>query len=164
MKTEPSTATEHARPARFRPLSFRTRLVLGVCGLVLLTGATVVWLAQRSARVSTETLTAAIFREVSARAVSHTQGFLFRAAPVVESLVQLADKGLAIGEPDRLILQLLAVLRANPGLSWVSFGDEQGTFTGATRLPDGGLRLNRSRIVDGKTRLIEHDVTSDGTF
>src|SRR5262245_55939408 len=142
--------------------SFRAKLVLGVCGLVLLTGAVVLWLAHRSARASTEALTGAVFREVSGRAAAHTRGFVLRAAPVVESLAQLADKGLELDDPDRLAPQLLAVLKANPGLSWVSYSDEAGSFTGANRTPEGGLRLNRSRIVGGKTKLVEHDVLPDG--
>jgi serine phosphatase RsbU (regulator of sigma subunit) len=147
-----------------RGLSFRAKLVLGVCGLVLLTGAAVLWLAHRGARASTEALTGSVFREVSGRAATHTRAFVLRAAPVVESLVQLADKGLAVDDPDRLAPQLLAVLKANPGLSWVSYGDEHGTFTGAYRTPEGGLRINSSRIVNGKTKLVEHDVRPDGTW
>src|SRR5262245_59392543 len=143
-------------------LSFRAKLVLGVCGLVLLTGAVVLWLAHRSTRASTEALTSSVFREVSGRAATHTRGFVLHAAPVLESLVQLADKGLVLDDPDRLALQLLAVLKANPGLSWVSYSDEDGRFTGANRTPEGGLRLNRSRIVAGKTRLVEHDVQANG--
>src|SRR5579872_7306732 len=81
-------------PGRY--MSFRIKLVLGVCGLVLFTGAVVLWLAQRSARSSTEALTGSIFREVSGRAATHTQAFVLRAAPVVESLAQLSDKGLAV--------------------------------------------------------------------
>jgi hypothetical protein len=96
--------------------------------------------------------------------VAHTRGFVLRAAPVLESLVQLADKGLVLDDPDRLAPQLLAVLKANPGLSWVSFSDESGTFTGANRTPEGGLRLNRSRIAGGKTLLVEHDVLPDGSL
>src|SRR5262249_32731519 len=69
-----------------RGLSFRANRVLGVCGLVLLTGAAVLWLAHRSAKASTEMLTASVFREVSGRAATHTRGFVLRAAPVVESL------------------------------------------------------------------------------
>src|SRR5262249_9827095 len=38
-------------------LSFRAKLVLGMCGLVLLTGAVVLALAHRSANASTEALT-----------------------------------------------------------------------------------------------------------
>src|SRR5262249_17505317 len=159
----PDEAGPPARGGRRWEPSFRARLVRGGCGLVLLTGAVVLWLAHRSARASTEALTGSVFREVSGRAAAHTRGFVLRAAPVVESLAQLADKGLAIDDPDRLAPQLLAVLKANPGLSWVSYSDERGTFTGAYRKPDGGLQIARSSIVDGKTKRAEYDVLPDGT-
>jgi serine phosphatase RsbU (regulator of sigma subunit) len=154
-----------ARTAR-RPwnLSFRETLVIGVCGLVLLTGLVVLWLAHRAARATTEKLTGAVFREVSGRAATHTSAFVHRAAPVVQSLAQLADKGLAVDDQERLAPQLLAVLRANPGLSWVSYSDESGRFTGAYRTPEGNLRINRSRIAGGKTHLQEHEVLPDGSL
>lgn len=156
--------TAHASPPTAPGgLSFRVKLVSGVCGLVLLTGAAVLWLTERGARAGTEALTAAVFREASARTAAHTQAAVLRAAPVVESLVGLADSGLAVTNTDRLADQLLAVLRANPGLSWVSYADETGAFTGAYRPPGGGLRLNRSRIASGKTELVEHDVLPDGS-
>src|SRR5262245_53554544 len=145
-----------------RGFSFRAKLVLGVCGLVLLTGAVVLWLAHRSARASTDVLTGSVFREVSARAVAHTRGFVLRAAPVVESLGQLSDKGLAIDDADRLAPQLLAVLKANPGLSWVSWSDEAGTFTGAYQPPDGPAHVNHSRVMAGKTRVMEYELLPDG--
>lgn len=144
-------------------MSFRTKLVLGVCGLVLLTGTVVLWLAHRSARASTEALTGSVFREVSGRAAAHTRGFVLRAAPVVETLGQLADKGLAVDDPERLPPQLLAVLKANPGLSWVSYSDESGSFTGAYRAPDGGTLIKHSHIVSGKTKVVEYDTLPDGT-
>src|SRR5262245_19077740 len=153
----PATPTTHG-------LSFRAKLVLGVCGLVLFTGSVVLWLAHLSAKASTEALTASVFREVSGRAATHTRAFVLRAAPVVESLTQLADKGLEVDDPDRLAPQLLGVLKANPGLSWVSYSDESGSFTGANRTPEGGLRTNRSRIANGKTQLVEHDVLPDGSL
>lgn len=159
-----SSPVEPAEAARGRGLRFRAKLVLGVCGLVLLTGAVVLWLAQRSASATTETLTDSVFREVSGRAVAHTRGFVLRAAPVVESLAELADKGLAVDDPDRLAPQLLGVLKANSGLTWISYGDETGRFTGATRTPEGKLRINRSRIENGKTHLLEHDVRPDGSW
>jgi serine phosphatase RsbU (regulator of sigma subunit) len=134
-----------------------------VCGLVLLTGTVVLWLAHRSARAGTEALTGAVFREVSGRAATHARAFVLRAAPVVESLAQLADKGLAVDNSERLAPQLLAVLKANPGLSWVSYSDEYGTFTGAYRPPEGALRINHSRIANGKTKLVEWEVLPDGT-
>src|SRR5262249_33292425 len=140
-----------------RSLTFRTQLVLGVCGLVLLTGAVVLWLAHKNAREGIETLTGSIFHQVSSRAATHSRDFVLRAAPVVESLSQLADKGLAIDDPEKLAAQLLVVLKANTGLAWVSYGDENGTFTGVYRTREGGLRINRSRMVNGKTKLVEHD-------
>jgi sigma-B regulation protein RsbU (phosphoserine phosphatase) len=130
---------------------------------VLLTGTAVLWLAHRSARASTETLTSAVFREVSGRAATHTRGFVLRAAPVVESLGQLADKGLAVEDPARLPPQLLAVLKANPGLSWVSYSDERGSFTGAYRAPEGETLIKHSHIVNGKTKVVEYDTLPDGT-
>jgi len=143
--------------------SYRAKLTLGVCGLVLLTGAAVTWLAHRSARTSTESLARSLFREVSSHAATQSREYVVRAAPLVESLVQLANDGLALDDSDRLASQILAVLQANEGLSWISYGDESGNFTGAYRPVEGGIRINQSRIIDGHTRLVEHDVQSDGS-
>jgi sigma-B regulation protein RsbU (phosphoserine phosphatase) len=147
-----------------REPSFRTKLVAGVCGLVLLTGAVVLWLAHRSARSTTEALTSSVFREVSGRAAAYTRGFVMRAAPVAGSVSQLADKGLAIDDPERLAPQVISLLKANPRLSWVSYSDEAGAFTGAYRMPDGKLRLYRSTIANGRTHRVEHDVLPDGSL
>src|SRR5262245_6463409 len=161
--TSPASNAAPTSDPSARGLSFRTQLVLGVCGLVLLTGAVVLLLAHRSAKAGTETLTTSVFREVSERAATHTRGFVLRAAPVVESLAQLAGKGLAIDDHDRLAPQLIAVLKANPGLSWVSYSDERGTFTGAYRTPEGPLQLAHSYIAGGRTKRLEYDVLPDGT-
>jgi sigma-B regulation protein RsbU (phosphoserine phosphatase) len=158
------TPTSTGPASRLREPGFRTELVAGVCGLVLLTGGTVLWLAHHSARVGTEALTGSIFREVSGRAAAHTRGFVLRAAPVVASLSQLADKGLAVDDRDRLAAQLLAVLKGNPGLSWVSYADADGNFTGPYRTPEGKLRLYRTRIEGGRSRLVEHEVMPDGSW
>src|SRR5262245_18696493 len=98
VKAPPSPAIGH----RVWESSYRTKLVMGVCGLVLLTGAVVTWLAHHSAQANTKALTASVFREVSGRAATHTRGFVLRAGPVVESLGLLADKGLAVDDPERL--------------------------------------------------------------
>jgi hypothetical protein len=102
MTPPPAAASSPPAKPATHGLSFRAKLVLGVCGLVLLTGTVVLWLANRSARASTEALTGSVFREVSGRAATHTRGFVLRAAPVVESLAQLTDKGLAVDDPERL--------------------------------------------------------------
>ncbi|HEY2785533.1 MAG TPA: SpoIIE family protein phosphatase [Fimbriiglobus sp.] len=144
-------------------LSFRTTLILGACGLVLLTGSAITWLAHRSARLSTETLTDALFREASAHAVSETREFMGSAPPVVRVLLQLADNGLDLKDTNRLARQLFAFLKSNPGLSWVSFSDESGSFTGAYR-EFGEYHVRQTRIVNGKTPKIEYDVLADGTW
>src|SRR5262245_58645875 len=125
--SSPAPPADAPRSGRW-DLSYRNRLVAGVCGLVLLTGAAITWLAHGSARARTEALADALFREVSAHAVTHTRAFVLRAAPLVESLRPLADHGLALDDSDRLAPQLLAVLKGTPGISWVSYGDEAGTF------------------------------------
>jgi adenylate cyclase len=59
---------------------------------------------------------------------------------------------------------LLAVLRANKGFSWVSYSDEDGTYTGARRRPDGKIIINRSTVANGKTTTDESLVNDDGSF
>jgi serine phosphatase RsbU (regulator of sigma subunit) len=145
-------------------LSYRTKLMGVVCALVLLSGAVVSWLAYRGARSAARTLADSLFREVSAHAVTHTRAFVLRAAPLAESLARLGDRGLALDSPDRLARQLLPFLEGNPGLSWVSCSDEDGTFTGVYRTHEGGLRVNQSRLEGGRTRLVEHDVAPDGSW
>jgi serine phosphatase RsbU (regulator of sigma subunit) len=146
-----------------RGLSFRTRLVIGVCGLVLLTGAAVTWLAHQSALQATEVLTDTVFREASAHAVDETRAFLQRATPVVEALRRFGVDNLALSDPTKLARQLLVFLQSNPGLSWVSLSDESGTFTGAYRV-DGRQRIRQARIVAGKTPTIEYEVLPDHTW
>jgi hypothetical protein len=58
----------------------------------------------------------------------------------------LADLGLSTTDPDRLARQLTAILRANEGVSWLSYSDEAGSFVGAYRPAPGMLRVNRSSI------------------
>src|SRR5271167_1664666 len=86
-------------------LSFRAKLVIGVCGLVLLTGATVTWLAHRSALQSTEVLTNTVFREASAHAVDETRAFTERAPPVVEALRRFGVDNLVLSDTDKLARQ-----------------------------------------------------------
>jgi sigma-B regulation protein RsbU (phosphoserine phosphatase) len=146
-----------------RGLSFRNRLAISVCGLVLLTGAAVTWLAHRSALRSTEALTDTVFREASAHAADATRAFTERATPVVEALRRLGVDDLALSDTDKLARQLLVFLQSNPGLSWVSLSDESGTFTGAYRV-DGRQRIRQTRIAGARTPTVEYDVSSDNTW
>jgi hypothetical protein len=134
-----------------------------VCGLVLLNGAAVTWLAHRSAVQATEVLMDTVFREASAHAVDETRAFTERATPVVEALRRFGVDDLALSDTDKLARQLLIFLQSNPGLSWVSLSDETGTFTGAYRV-DSRQRIRQTRIVNGKTPTIEYDVLPDNTW
>lgn len=145
-------------------LTFRAKLLLSMCGLVLLTGIIVLAVADRSSRASTQTLVDTLFREVSGHAVTQTRDFVQRAAPVAQSLQQLAHQGLAMDDLDKLAPQLLAFLKGNAGMTWVLYGDESGDYVGATRLNDNRLHIERTRITDGRTHLTEHEVQSDGSW
>ena len=149
-------------PAR-RDLSYRTRLVLGIGGLVLFSGVVITWLAHRSAQQSTEVLTGQLFHEASAHAVDETRAFTERATPVVEALRHLGVESLVLDDPDRLTRQLLAFLQSNPGLSWVSYSDEAGRFMGAFR-SEGQVRIRQTRIEGGKSPTREYQVMPDGQW
>jgi serine phosphatase RsbU (regulator of sigma subunit) len=145
-------------------LTFRTKLVLAICGMVLLTGVVVIVVADRNNRANTEALADSLFREVSDHAVARTRDFVLRAAPVARSLEQLADQGLALEDLDKLGPQLLAFLKGNEGMTWVLYGSESGDYTGATRLRDGRLHVERTHVAGGKTHFTEYEVRDDGSW
>src|SRR5262245_9436359 len=144
--------------------TFRTKLLLTMCGLVLLTGSVVLLVADRSGRASARLLVHTLFREVSGHAVTQTRSFILRAAPVAESLEQLADQGLALEDQDRLAGQLMAFLKGNAGMTRVLYGDEGGDHVAAARMRDGSVRIELTRLADKKTLLTEYEVQSDGTW
>jgi len=104
------------------------------------------------------------FARVSGHAVAQTKDFIFRAAPVAESLEQMAGLGMALNDQDKLAPQLLAFLNANKGLTRVLYGDESGDHLAAVRMNDGQVHIERTHIVDGRTRLAEYEVKPDGTM
>ena len=166
----PAAPARRRRPAaRWRAhragVSYRASLVLTLSLLVAATGAAVTALAFQGARSGTTGLATSLFQEVSDHAVTKTRAFLLRAPPLAQALGNLRDLGLATDEPERLARQLAAVLRANEGVSWVSYSDEAGSFVGAYRPAAGTLRVNQSRIDPaGRVAVVEHDVLDDGTW
>ncbi len=68
------------------------------------------------------------------------------APPAVELARVLVGEGLLPRDPDSLARAFVAVLRANPSLSWASYSDAEGEFTGAYRAPDGAIRISRSSV------------------
>jgi serine phosphatase RsbU (regulator of sigma subunit) len=148
-----------------RGVSYRLSLILSLSLLVVATGLAVSAFAFRGAAAGTTELAHALFQEVSDHAVTKTRAFLMRAAPIAEGLGNLADLGLATTEPDRLSRQLTAILRANEGVSWLSYSNEAGSFVGAYRPSPGVLRVNRSSIdARGRVHVVEHEVLPDGSW
>jgi serine phosphatase RsbU (regulator of sigma subunit) len=145
-------------------LTFRSKLLLSMCCLVVLTGGAITLVADRNNRASTQALVDSLFREVSGHAATQTKDFVLRAAPVAESLTRLSDQGLALDDLDRLAHQLLAFLQGNQGMTWVLYGDESGDYVGATRLNDGRLHIERTHLASGRTHLREYEVQGDGSW
>ncbi|HSV14410.1 MAG TPA: SpoIIE family protein phosphatase, partial [Tepidisphaeraceae bacterium] len=106
----------------------------------------------------------AMFREVTAHAVTQARDHVLRVVPVARSLAALGDRGLTLNDTQKLAHQLVGLLRANPGVTWISYSDEAGTFTGAHRTASGTLRINQSWIEAGHTKLIEHDVYANDSW
>jgi len=153
------------RLRRPRALSYRASLIVSLSLLVAATGLAVSLFAFRGARANTTSLAHSLFQEVSDHAVTKTRGFLLRAEPLAEGLKNLSELGLETAEPQRLARQLSAVLRANPGVSWISYSDTKGSFVGAYRPTADTLRVNWSRPeASGKVLTLEHDVLSDGSW
>jgi sigma-B regulation protein RsbU (phosphoserine phosphatase) len=142
-------ASETAGPHRSSGLTYRVQLLLTMCGLVLLVGVVILGVADWNNRTGTRALANSLFREVSAHVVTQTRDFISRAAPIAQSLEQMANQGLALDDLDRLGPQLLAFLKGNPGMTRVLYGDESGEHVGASRRNDGSLHIERTRRVGG---------------
>src|SRR5215813_2334838 len=140
-----------------RTFSYRVSLAIVVATLVASAGGLIAWWNYHAGVGSTRDTARALFAQVAHEAADGTAAFLAHAPPAAETLRNLDDTA-----PDptaeRRARKLLGVLRANGSFAWVSFSDDAGTFTGAYRTAPDAYRINRSRIVDGKTRLDEHDV------
>jgi adenylate cyclase len=147
-----------------RLFSYPLSLAVVVAALIAFTGGWIAWWNYRAGLANIRSLAAGLFDQVARQAATGTESFLLRAPPAAATLAGLA----ALDEQDlpteALARRFVAALRANAGFSWVSYSDEAGTFTGALRTSAGTLRVNRSRIADGKTVLEEDDVADDGSW
>jgi serine phosphatase RsbU (regulator of sigma subunit) len=149
---------------RTHRISYRVKVIVGVCVLVLVTGLAITVVSLRSHSATARAMAGKLFEEVSAHAVTQTQSHLMRAVPLIESLEHMAGDGLDLENSDHLARQLADILGANQGITWISYGNERGAFTGAYRTAEGALRVNQSRIENGRTLLVEHDVLPDGSW
>jgi adenylate cyclase len=147
-------------------VSYRISLVVAIPLFVIVTGALVASNSYLSARASIRKLVDTLFGQVADQTAEQARAHLREAPPAVDTLTELLadDPAVAARPTDDLARRLLAVLRANNGFTWVSFSDEDGTFTGVQRAVDGALVVNQSRFVDGKTIRDERTVMPDGSW
>jgi adenylate cyclase len=132
-------------------------LVLSTSGVITLRS----WLTTNE---TIDRVSEAIFREVTRQTAQRTRAHLGAAAPTLDVLASLEHRDVHARHPD-VLPRLLAMLRANPGYSWVSYGDRDGAFTAAYRPDEGRIRLNTSYFDDaGHVVLDEQDVQDDGTL
>jgi adenylate cyclase len=145
-------------------LSYRISLVVAIPLLVLATGGLIAVRAYLGARSTVTALADELFVQVAEQAASETRAHLQRAVPAVELARLLIDEAGPAAGSETFARRFLALLRANPDFSWVSYSDESGSFCGAYHSTDGLFRVNRSSIHDGKTELDEHDVDGSGAW
>ncbi|MGC4099016.1 MAG: hypothetical protein QM706_18050 [Nitrospira sp.] len=63
-------------------LTFAAKLQLALCGMVVVTGTAIIFVADQNARSTTRTLTESLFREVSINAADKTTDFIQRTRPL----------------------------------------------------------------------------------
>jgi adenylate cyclase len=148
-----------------RQYSYPLSLAVVVALLVTSTGGWISWWNYRSGRANATASAGDLFDQVAQKIGRESAAFLALAPPATHTLHGLADLDPPDLTSDALARRLTAVLVANPTLTWVAQSDASGTFTGAYRPSEGGLRINQSHITPaGKTVLDEHDVGSDGAW
>jgi hypothetical protein len=126
------------------------------------TGATLGALAWREKLTGSRALVDNAMTQTARMTVDHAVTFLRQA----ESFVRLGPNQVARGLLDpgdfRAMGEFtLSVLRANPQLSWVSYGDRDDRFVGAWHDGAGQIYLNRSFPHGGRIRLEEDRILPD---
>lgn len=145
-------------------LSFRTVLLSLSVGLLLVTVLAIGALSLFNTQRSVDRLGVALRERISRGAADKLEALLAPArAALLEHRTAAARGVLPLGNQFALSERLAERLRHEPTLTWLSYGDEQGRFTGAWRREDGAIIVNRSWIgPDGRGRLIEEIVSPDG--
>lgn len=150
-------------------MRFRTLLWMSLVLPLALTAVAVMGVMYTNAdRHSTELahkLLASVTSQTSQELSAQSQ----RAVGLARALEQMGPNGLSLDDSDRLALELSRLLRAHKDISWISFSNPRGDFTGAYRVnktveddtaagtqTQEQIRINQSRIEGGKTALIEH--------
>jgi len=143
---------------------FKLSLLVAIPALVVTTGGLIVFFTLSNTRRTMEDFGWALFREATNQSINETRNVIREAIPDIETLGNLYRKGLLETDRSRQAGFYAEILRSHKDYSWVSFGDESGTFIGATRPePDGKLlRTNISWLAGGRTLSYEYDLDAGG--
>jgi class 3 adenylate cyclase len=147
----------------FRRPPFSVALVALVLALTGLTGAVIGGLAWREQRERSRAIGDAAMLQAARLTTAYAARFLRDAESTARLGPQLvAQRELDPDDTTALEGFTLAVLRAHPHLSWVSYGDRRDRFVGAWRDASGTVYLNRSFPEAGRIRLVEDRILPDG--
>jgi phosphoserine phosphatase RsbU/P len=144
-------------------MRFRTLLSLATLIPLAVTAVAVMAAIYDDARSRSHEMGRQLLSAANSRAGQHLYSQSKQAADLTRTIAGLVDHGLSVHDPDALLPQLLVILRANAGITWISYSDPAGDFTGVYRDARGRTCTNHSQIREGKTSLVEYLVADDGT-
>jgi len=144
--------------------SYRVKLLLTISGIVLITGAAVTWVSHRAARQTVGAMVETLFREASFRAVAVTQSHVSKAEPVVHAMSRLSETLVELNHSSELLEALHSLLEANEGLTWLSYADEAGRFTGVYRYDSQQIRVMQSQVEGEHSLEIQWAYDTDGAL
>ena len=150
--------------ARRRLFSYPLSVAFVVALLVTLTGGWIAVWNYRASMANTRDLASALFDQVARQTAEEANAFVMRAPPaarIVTGLARIDDDRIS---SDERLRRFIAILRANATFTWVSYSDAAGEFSGAYHPDPDHVRVNHSKIVEGKTVLDEDDVDAAGAW
>ena len=150
-----------------RRMRTRPPISLALIGLVTLltagTGAMLGAVAWREKLAGSRALVDNAMQQAARMTADHAGQFLRHAETAVRLGPSLVARGLLAPDDFRALGDYaLGVLRADPRMSWISYGDRTDRFVGAWRDGAGHVYLNRSFPRGGRIRLEEDRVLADG--
>ncbi|MFO1526349.1 MAG: adenylate/guanylate cyclase domain-containing protein [Turneriella sp.] len=143
---------------------FKLSLLVAIPALVVITGGLIVFFTLTNTRRTMEDFGWALFRDATNQSINDTRNVIREAIPDIETLQNLYQRGLLATDYNWQARYYAELLRSHRDYSWVSFGDENGTFVGAYR-PDASskiVRTNISWLKGKKTESFEYDVDLRG--
>jgi adenylate cyclase len=128
-----------------------------------LTGAVIGGLAWREQRTRSRALLDAAMAQAARLTAAHAARVFEDAEATARVALYLVQQSLLDPNDSRALEHfVLAMLRAHPHVSWVSYGDRADRFVGAWRDERGHVYINRSFPAAGRIRLEEDRLLPDG--